>query len=241
MLAGQSIDSHLAIVQSNGPVQYGLSDAINSTVATVDQVGAVKSQFFYEPFGQTTTTGSYPFQYTGRLPTANGLYYNRARFYNSQTGRFIKEDPIGFAGGGMNLYRYVSNSPTSFSDPFGLRQREVYLTLERRSQNGDDSGEDLVSTAFLVSSFLPVASEVGTVIAATQLTYDLYPRSGAVQCKLAPKADRITLAADVIGMSLAVFDFPVSAAILATADFLRTHPIILHDFLSASYVLSGAF
>jgi RHS repeat-associated protein len=47
-----------------------------------------------------------------------GLYYYRARYYNSQTGRFISQDPIGF-GGGINNYAYVGDAPTGFVDPFG--------------------------------------------------------------------------------------------------------------------------
>jgi hypothetical protein len=43
----------------------------------------------------------------------------RARFYNSQTGRFINEDTIGL-GGGVNLYAYVHNDPIHRVDPFGL-------------------------------------------------------------------------------------------------------------------------
>ena len=43
-----------------------------------------------------------------------------ARYYNPTLGRFISEDPIGFAGGQANLYGYVFNSPTNFIDPFGL-------------------------------------------------------------------------------------------------------------------------
>jgi RHS repeat-associated protein len=35
----------------------------------------------------------------------------RARCYNSNTGRFISEDPIGFDGGDVNLYPYVANDP----------------------------------------------------------------------------------------------------------------------------------
>jgi hypothetical protein len=35
-------------------------------------------------------------------------------------GRFVSEDPIGFAAGDPNIYRYVGNSPTNFVDPFGL-------------------------------------------------------------------------------------------------------------------------
>jgi hypothetical protein len=35
------------------------------------------------------------------------------------TGGFISEDTIGFTGGDANLYRYVFNSPTNFTDPSG--------------------------------------------------------------------------------------------------------------------------
>ena len=39
--------------------------------------------------------------------------------YNPQTGRFISEDLLGFAGLDENLYRYVENNPTNFVDPYG--------------------------------------------------------------------------------------------------------------------------
>lgn len=119
VLSGQSIDSHLAIAQSTGQVQYGLTDAINSTVVTTDQSGAIKAQFLYDPFGQTTTTSSYPFQFTGRTPVSTTAYYYRARFYNAVNGRFISEDPIGFRSG-PNFYAYVRNNPVGFTDPSGL-------------------------------------------------------------------------------------------------------------------------
>jgi len=47
------------------------------------------------------------------------LYYNRARWYDPKIHRFISEDPIGFAAGDANLYRYCGNSPTNFTDPSG--------------------------------------------------------------------------------------------------------------------------
>jgi RHS repeat-associated protein len=120
VLTGQSIDIHLAAVHGNGQVEYGVTDAINSTIATVDQGGVLKGRFYYEPFGQTTAANSaYPFQYTGRVSVSSGLYYYRARFYNSQTGRFISEDPLGF-GGGPNQYQYGWGNPISTTDPLGL-------------------------------------------------------------------------------------------------------------------------
>jgi hypothetical protein len=42
--------------------------------------------------------------------------------YDPTVGRFITEDPIGFAGRDTNLYRYVGNSPTNATDPTGLAE-----------------------------------------------------------------------------------------------------------------------
>jgi hypothetical protein len=46
------------------------------------------------------------------------MYY-RARWYDPQVGRFISEDPIGFAGG-LNWYAYLQNRSINNRDPFGL-------------------------------------------------------------------------------------------------------------------------
>ena len=47
-----------------------------------------------------------------------GLHYNRHRYYNPQTGRYLTPDPIGLAGG-VNGYLYGVN-PTGWVDPLGL-------------------------------------------------------------------------------------------------------------------------
>jgi RHS repeat-associated protein len=120
VLAGRSVDQDLAVIHANGQVEYGLSDAINSTQATVDQSGKLVSSFSYEPFGKTTTSSTYPFQFTGRVPVTAGLYYYRARYYCPSAGRFISEDPLGLAGGDTLLYKYGRNNPVNRTDPSGL-------------------------------------------------------------------------------------------------------------------------
>ena len=78
----------------------------------------------YDSFGKLVAqTGSLPFAstytYTGREWDAEaGLYYYRARYYDPAVGRFISEDPIGFAGC-LNFYAYVENNPVNFIDPSG--------------------------------------------------------------------------------------------------------------------------
>ena len=99
-----------------------LTDALGNTLALTDSTGTTQTSYTFEPFGNTTTTGvatTNGFAYTGRELDATGLYYYRARYYSPSIGRFISEDPIGFAGG-INKYAYVGDSPTTFGDPTGL-------------------------------------------------------------------------------------------------------------------------
>src|SRR5579859_7481900 len=49
--------------------------------------------------------------------------YYRARYYDSNSGKFLNEDPAGFQGG-INAYRYVFNDPTDIMDPSGLCPRK---------------------------------------------------------------------------------------------------------------------
>nr|WP_261309954.1 RHS repeat-associated core domain-containing protein [Burkholderia stabilis] len=46
------------------------------------------------------------------------MHYNRYRYYDPSSGRFISKDPIGLAGG-INVYQYAPN-PIEWIDPLGL-------------------------------------------------------------------------------------------------------------------------
>ena len=99
-----------------------LTNALGSTFALTDPSGTIQSSYTFEPFGNTTLSGSSTtnsFGFTSReldLPT---LYYYRARFYSTSLQRFISEDPIGFSAGDVNLYAYTHNSPTNHTDSSG--------------------------------------------------------------------------------------------------------------------------
>jgi RHS repeat-associated protein len=61
------------------------------------------------------------FGFTGRqFDQATGLQNNLNRWYDPQAGRWLSQDPMGFAAGDANLYNYVSNQPTTYADPRGL-------------------------------------------------------------------------------------------------------------------------
>jgi RHS repeat-associated protein len=52
-----------------------------------------------------------------------GLYYHRARYLAPTTGRWTTPDPLGFAAGDANLYRYVGNRATLAIDPSGYLEQ----------------------------------------------------------------------------------------------------------------------
>jgi RHS repeat-associated protein len=57
--------------------------------------------------------------YAGRVyDNESGLYYNRARMYDPEIGRFTTKDPLGMIDG-PNMYTYVRNNPTNYVDPTG--------------------------------------------------------------------------------------------------------------------------
>jgi RHS repeat-associated protein len=123
VLTGFGTDEFFTRTDAGGVRNY-LIDALGSSVALADGSGTVQTEYTYEPFGKATTTGSSStnsFAYTGREVDGTGLYYYRARYYHPGAQRFVAEDPLGFAGGDVNLSAYVSNNAPNLTDPLGLQ------------------------------------------------------------------------------------------------------------------------
>jgi RHS repeat-associated protein len=121
-LLNGGIDEVFTRTDSSGSFAQ-LKDALGSTIALVDSNGNIQTSYTYDPYGGTSVTGTpngNEFQYTGRENEGNGLYFYRARYYSPLLGRFISEDPMGFAGSGPNFYAYVGDDPIRFRDPNGL-------------------------------------------------------------------------------------------------------------------------
>ena len=118
-----------------------LADALGSTIGLVGSGGTIATSYTYQPFGATTVGGSAngnSYQFTGRENDNTGLYFHRARYYSPTFQRFISQDPIGFSGGGPNIYAYVVNGPTVFTDPFGL---DYWAKGVEFNDNGQPIGE----------------------------------------------------------------------------------------------------
>ena len=120
LITGLGIDEYFQRTDSAGARNY-LTDFLGSSLALTDSTGTIQTQYSYDPFGNSATSGqasSNPYQFTGRENDGTGLDYYRARYYSPTFQRFIAQDPIDFLGG-IDLYAYVANDPVNFTDPMG--------------------------------------------------------------------------------------------------------------------------
>ncbi|WP_227470630.1 RHS repeat-associated core domain-containing protein [Massilia sp. YMA4] len=77
------------------------------------------------------------------LDDETGLHYNRFRYYDPISGRFVSRDPIGLVGG-LNSHQYAPN-PTGWIDPSGLQRcrvcpQDCERILEEMRKSGRDFG-----------------------------------------------------------------------------------------------------
>jgi RHS repeat-associated protein len=96
---------------------------LGSITALTNAAGEKVQTYSYDSFGNMTSgtpTVTQPFTFTAReFDTETGMYFYRARYYDSKVGRFVTKDPIGFKGG-INVYAYVGNNAVNRIDPMGL-------------------------------------------------------------------------------------------------------------------------
>ena len=116
------VDKPLSVT-TGGNTYYYHRDHQGSIVSLSDSSGSDVETYAYDAYGVTSKTSSAvtgnPFAYTGREYDDDDLYYYRARYYDPHTQRFISQDPIEFAAGDYNFYRYVFNDPVNLTDPSG--------------------------------------------------------------------------------------------------------------------------
>jgi len=159
---GNYIDEVLVmIVAGGGDTYYYVHDHLFSPVALVDGNGDVAERYEYDAYGacrvhtddgadDTWLTGDdtignssangNPYLFTGRrldiLDSGSlKIQYNRNRYYDPETGRWLTHDPLGITPNppkpnffhitqqykdGVNLYQYLTDNPIIYEDAFGL-------------------------------------------------------------------------------------------------------------------------
>lgn len=98
-------------------------DHIGSLREATDASGALLARYVFDAWGRRTlAVGSdlTTLGYTGhRWHAGSSLSLAPYRAYDAELGRWLSEDPAGWADG-TNLYQYVRNNPIRRLDPLGL-------------------------------------------------------------------------------------------------------------------------
>ena len=130
------------------------------------------------------------------------MYWYRARWYDPGQGRFVGQDPLGFAAGDTNLYRFVGNSPANYTDPTGMSA----VTEEK------------VTQAKIVA---PLAGSVRGFSSARSIVIGGIKLSGQIKGNIAPIAGEAALLFGFVGLAVAA---PVAAILVSAKTGLPLGP-----------------
>jgi RHS repeat-associated protein len=125
------------LAKIEGSKRYGVvTDHLGAPRLLVDEAGEVAWQAQLDVYGvprQDVMRTACPWRWPGQYEDEEtGLYYNRFRYYDPESGRYISQDPIGLAGG-LEPYGYVGD-PLAWIDPFGLvKERGLWVLTEALS------------------------------------------------------------------------------------------------------------
>lgn len=125
---------------ANGKSYSIITDHIGRPIRSIDDNGELVWSADYDIYGRLKNLKGertfIPFRQVGQIEDSEleGLYYNRYRWYNSETGCYISQDPISIAGG-LNLYSYVFDV-NGWVDIFGLDGSPTLPSTEIVNENG---------------------------------------------------------------------------------------------------------
>jgi RHS repeat-associated protein len=188
-LWGPAVDQLLADEQATGEVLWAITDHLGSVRDLVDADGNVVNHIVYDSFGnavsETNAAIDHLFGFTGRpFDESTGLQNNLNRWYDPQAGRWLSEDPIGFAAGDASLYRYVGNDPLTGRDPSGFVIKETHAFAQGFNQgirtglgNFKTESVSLLKTALEMANMIRYgtvagAARIGELITGKNFTLD---------------------------------------------------------------------
>lgn len=120
----EEADATRPVAQKSGGKWYDyVTTPIGTPTELFDDTGRTGWAATFTAYGMIETEDraetDTPLRFPGQYADAEtGLFYNRFRYYDPQTGRYMSPDPLSVEGG-LNQYAYARN-PIGWIDPLGL-------------------------------------------------------------------------------------------------------------------------
>ena len=133
-----TVGADLVSQEINGKVYAYLYDGHGTVRALANESGKLTDTYTYDAFGNllnSTGTTANSYRYCGeQFDSTTGLYYLRARYMDTNTGRFISQDT--YAGStadpiSLHKYLYANSNPINNNDPSGYISQETQQTIEQ--------------------------------------------------------------------------------------------------------------
>lgn len=114
--------------RQKGQVYFYQNDLRNAPERIIDVAGNLVWQASYNSFGEASINEELfkthgiknPLRFPGQYhDQETDLHYNFKRYYDPQLGRYLREDPLGTEGSGLNLYAYANLNPFKYKDARG--------------------------------------------------------------------------------------------------------------------------
>ena len=152
------LDNNYYLTDEQGSVRYA--------------AGNVQNDYRYNAFGQKIAEHeNIPnrLKYNAQIEDdLTGLYYLRARYYNTGIGRFTQEDVI--YNDGLNLYAYCSSNPVMYVDPSGFVKKTCKSKVG--GECGSESGSNFGFTVEEINNLKNTVISEGQMLKDIGLTND---------------------------------------------------------------------
>ncbi len=176
-LHGARTDEIVARFLGGNPTRWYHYDGRGNASHLTDDSGSVVERYTYDLAGKPSffngsgqqvaeSPSNNRFLFTGRdYQKETGLYDYRNRFYHPGLGRFMQSDPLGFAAGDANLFRYCGGDPVNRTDPSGL---------VGKSDPPKKKPNEIKSSITIMTGYTPTGTNIPVFRTATEISPGVY-------------------------------------------------------------------